>query len=182
VSPTLVNDPVVSWILSYGIGFLFLTSCFHKLRDFAAFEATVKNYELLPTAGSTAASALVIAAEAVVGLGTFAAAVRTTALAGALLLLAIYTVAIGINLARGRRAIDCGCMGPALRQSLSEWLLLRNGMLIAAAALALLPPTARELSVLDFSTIAFGTVSSILLYIAVNHLIANWPRLQQLRQ
>ena len=38
------------------------------------------------------------------------------AAAAAALLLALYAGAIGVNLARGRRDIDCGCGGPASRQ------------------------------------------------------------------
>jgi len=34
-------------------------------------------------------------------------------------LLALYTLAVVVNLARGRREIDCGCFGPAARQPLS---------------------------------------------------------------
>lgn len=177
----MFGDPVVSMILSLGLALLFVTASFHKMRDWRAFTATLKNYELLPQSLVPVCSAVIITTEAGIGAALCIGAAQTPALAAALGLLSVYTAAIGVNLARGRRAIDCGCMGPALRQSLSGWLVVRNLALMAAAALALLPGNARALGLLDLTTVAFGIATCSLLYVAMNHLIANWPRLQQLR-
>jgi hypothetical protein len=49
----------------------------------------------------------------------------------AFVILGVYTVAMSVNLARGRRYIDCGCGD--LPTPLSGWLLLRNGLLMALA-------------------------------------------------
>ena len=53
------------------------------------------------------------------------------ALVAAAALLAAYGAAIGVNLARGRRHIDCGCVGPAARRPIGGWLVARNGVLAA---------------------------------------------------
>ena len=68
-------------------------------------------------------------------LGRAVGADRATAAgsAAAAILLGLFSVAIGINLARGRSHIDCGCFQSALRQQLSISLLVRNGFLIALA-------------------------------------------------
>ena len=46
-------------------------------------------------------------------------------------LLALYAGAMAVNLARGRRDLDCGCAGPGVRRPVGEGLLIRNGALIA---------------------------------------------------
>ena len=86
-----------------------------------------------------------------------------------------------MNLARGRREIDCGCFGPALRQPLSLALVLRNAGLIALALVCALPVGSRALVPLDALTIAALVALGALVHGAVNGLIANAPRLRALR-
>ena len=47
----------------------------------------------------------------------------------AALLLVVFTLAVAINLFRGRREIDCGCFSSELKQRLSWWLVVRNVVL-----------------------------------------------------
>jgi hypothetical protein len=96
-------------------------------------------------------------------------------------LLALYSAAIVVNLARGRREIDCGCFGPAQRQPLSPALVLRNGVLIALALVCALPAGVRALVPLDALTIAALVAFAALVHGGVNGLIANAPRLRALR-
>ncbi|MFM7275424.1 MAG: MauE/DoxX family redox-associated membrane protein, partial [Gammaproteobacteria bacterium] len=58
----------------------------------------------------------------------------------AAVLLAVFALAMGINLQRGRSGIDCGCFRGTLRQSLRIELVLRNILLLAAALLCALMP------------------------------------------
>ena len=95
-------------------------------------------------------------------------------------LLGVFTGAIVINLARGRTDIDCGCFGPALRQRLSWWLLVRNGALFALLAIALIPASARPMSFLDLATAGMAAATVVVLYTAANYLIANAPGLRAL--
>ena len=103
----------------------------------------------------------------------------SAALAAAALLV-VYAGAMLVNLWRGRRDIDCGCAGPARRQPLGAGLVARNGVLVAAALAAALPGTARSLTWLDASTIAFASGALALLYVAVEGLLANAPRVAAL--
>jgi hypothetical protein len=128
-----------------------------------------------------ASAGLVIVIEVGLGVGLLFAAVRGYALVGSAGLLALYAGAMGVNLARGRRHIDCGCMGPAARQSLSGWLIARN-LLLALVALAGLQRTVpRELYWLDLVSVAAAVSALVLIYAAINHLIANAPNLARLR-
>ncbi len=173
-------DPVISATLRIVLAAVFLIAAIHKLSDFRGFRATLEEYRLLPNGLILPAAAAfpLIEIGAAVALLTPAAA-RPAGVASFVLLCA-YTLAIGINLARGRRDIDCGCSGPAMKQSLSEWLLLRNGILLGVALLCLAPAGARALIWIDFVTIAFSALTFLLLYTAANFLIANGPRLKAL--
>jgi hypothetical protein len=97
-------------------------------------------------------------------------------------LLAVYTGAIAINLARGRRDIDCGCAGPALREPLSGWLLGRNGILLAAALACLVPLRPRPLVWVDALTVTGAVAALAAFYGALDRLVANAPRLAHLRE
>jgi len=173
-------DPVFAIILRWALGAVFLTAAVHKLSGFSIFRATLSEYRLLPGAIEGFGAAAIVALEFVAGVGMFISAFAPLAVPIVMFLLVFYMLAIGINLARGRRDIDCGCSGPAMRQTLSGWLLARNGVLLAAAALCLLPATSRQLIWLDSLTIIFGAGVFLLLYTSVNLLIANGPRLRAL--
>ncbi|GEO84120.1 MULTISPECIES: MauE/DoxX family redox-associated membrane protein [Alphaproteobacteria] len=113
---------------------VFLRAAWHKVADFGTFSGYVADYRLLPEAlVELAAKALAVVEFLAVALLVYPATVR----AGAVLsvaLLALYGLAMAVNIARGRTRIECGCGGAA--QRLSQALLLRNALL---AAIALLP-------------------------------------------
>jgi hypothetical protein len=115
-----------------------------------------------------------------VALGAVIPFTARAAMVAAAVLLLVYAAAIGINLARGRRDIDCGCMGPANRQLLSGWLLLRNGLLAAIALIGAAIPGTRELHAADFALIGLALLGAAALYGAMNQLMANAPRLDAL--
>lgn len=174
----LTLDPALSLALRGGLALLFGAAAWHKLRDFAAFRAALGEYQLVPERAVSAAAFGLIAVEL-----ASASALVLAARAGfaAVSLLALYTVAIGVNLARGRREIDCGCFGPAARQPLSLALVARNLALIALGLVCALPVGSRGLVLLDGFTIAAAIALGALLHGAVNGLLANAPRLRALR-
>lgn len=126
--PTILASAVLILAL------VFLLGAWSKLRAREAFEGVVYNYRLLPEPAVLPASYLVPASELAVGLGLLWPSTRTYAAMGALLLLVVFTVAIAVNLARGRREIDCGCFSSVLKQRLSGGLVVRNIVLIGLAA------------------------------------------------
>jgi hypothetical protein len=166
-------DVAIAYVGIVSLSLLWLSAARHKLVDFQAFRATVERYELLPRAGVLPLALLLPVLELAVGLALLAPATRVAAAHAALALLALYSLAIGVNLLRGRHDIDCGCTGPALRQQLSGWLIVRNLLLMTLSAGLLLPIRARDLHWLDAFTIAFAVAAGTLLYIAANHALAN---------
>ena len=103
--------------------------------------------------------------EAALAFALLVPASRHLAALGAAALLAGYALAIGINLWRGRRDIDCGCAGPEQAQPIRPVLLARNAALVGLALVASLAPLGRDLGVFDsFVVIAASTVA-LLLYV-----------------
>jgi uncharacterized membrane protein YphA (DoxX/SURF4 family) len=167
-------DPAVTWLIRLALALLFAVSAWHKLRDLHAFRATLANYRLLPPGLSALlAPGLAICELAIAALLLIPAArIDGAAIApiGALVLLALYSGALAINLARGRRDLDCGCLGPAHRQPVSPGLLLRNALLATGAALLLLPVAARNLSWIDALTVAGGWAMLVVFWNAAHRL------------
>jgi len=174
-------DPVFDLIIRAALGLLFVVAAWHKLRDPRRFAATLGEYHLVPARFAPAAAACVVLAE----LGTVVALVRwprggATAAAA---LLAVYGSAIAVNLARGRRHIDCGCGGPAANREIGAWMVARNAVVaIAALAAAVLPMAAREMIWLDACTIVAATAMLAACWTATDHLVAQAPGLARLRE
>jgi methylamine utilization protein MauE len=161
-------DPVIDLALRGGLALLFVVAALHKTRDLGTFHATLANYRLLPPRGTWPAAVIVVGGEVMAAMSLLFA--PATGVLVATTLLAGYTGAIAVNLARGRRDIDCGCAGPAHRQPLRPWLLVRNAVLIAAALACVAPGRARPLVWIDVLTVA-GTIGVLaMLYAAVERL------------
>jgi hypothetical protein len=169
-------DPALENVLRFGLALLFASGAAEKLRDLPRFRAAVAGYALLPERAIGAAAAAFALGEAALAaalLAPAAAGVRVIAAFAAALLFAVYGAAIAINLARGRRAIDCGCGGPAARVPLSGWLVARNALLVAAALAGAGGGAARPLAAADAITIAGGVAVLALLWIAAHGLLAS---------
>ena len=110
------------------------------------------------------------------------AVARAWGLAGAAALLALYAAAIAVNLARGRRHLDCGCAGPALRRPISGWLVVRNLVLVAIALADLAPLSTRPLVWVDALTVVAATAALAACWMAADRLLATAPGLARLRE
>ena len=171
-------DPVVTLVARVGLVLLFTSAALHKLRDRAAFTGVLAAYRVLPAALVPAAAAAVAAAELLVA-AALAAGEGILGPVGAVVLFAIYSFAIGINLVRGRRMIDCGCGTLGSRQPISEWLLARN-VLLAGAACVLVPApvAARQLSWVDGVSVAGAVAVAALVWTAAHGLAAAAARVR----
>jgi hypothetical protein len=171
-------DPVVQGALHAGAALLFGAAAFHKLRDPAGFRASLAGYRLLPARALPMVAAGLALAELALAAGCLAPATAPAAcLAGAVLVVA-YAGAVAANLARGRRAIDCGCGGPGGRRPLSGGLVVRNVVLAALLVLAALPAGARSLVWLDALSLAGLFAVLALVYAAADVALANAARLR----
>ncbi len=165
-------DPVASLLVRGALALLFAAAAWHKLRSPRRFAAILAAYRLLPHWLVAAAAVLVPFLEVVVAAGLpFEPTRRAAALAGIVLLLG-YAAAIGINLARGRRDLSCGC-GRDDRTPIAPWMLGRNALLAAILALGALPHAARPLQGTDAATLALGLAAFALIYLCAEQLAAH---------
>jgi uncharacterized membrane protein len=173
-------DPAIRGLCAFSLALIFGASGVMKLRDLELFEGSLANYQLVPTWMEKPLAYLLPLIECAAAAGLVLPSTRELAASMLLALLTIFSGAIAINLARGRANIDCGCFGPALRQELSGWLLLRNAFLAIVAAAVMLPENSRPIESLDVATIVLGATTLVILYASANIAIGNAPRTQAL--
>ncbi len=170
-----VLDPAIQHLLAISLAAIFAGSAAAKLYDLDVFEGAVADYRIVPRWLERPVALAVPVCESICAAGILFSATRAAAAAALALLLMAFSAAIAINLARGRREIDCGCFGPALRQQLGPPLLVRNLALIIAALSLEARSAARTLESLDFATIGCGAAVLVMVYLGVNYAIANAP-------
>ena len=159
---------------------MFLGSGWHKFQTMAQFKQVLAEYQLLPGALVAPIAVLLVPIETLLatawlsGLWTDRFTLPAALMSG--LLLAIYGTAVGINLARGRVYISCGCGIPGANdtdQPLSAGILVRNAVLCLLALLAALPALQRTLSWFDYVTMLAALLCGLLLYAATSQLLSN---------
>jgi len=174
------SDPIFIIASALAISVLLASAATHKLRAPARFAKQLADYQLLPDALVRPGARLIPLLELAIAFALLVPLSRGWAALSAASLIALYAAAIGINLWRGRRDIDCGCAGPDQAQPLRPLLLLRNSVLVALALLASVAPIARDMTVFDgFVTLASAAVA-LLIYAAADGLLANSPLLLKL--
>ena len=125
-------DPSVALACRLVGALVFATAATGKIRHRNELVGVVANYRLLPEPLTVPVAWMIVCLETLTAL-LLATGVRLEAGAAlAIALLCAFAIAMGINLARGRREIDCGCFQSGLRQRLSVGLIMRNLLLSAA--------------------------------------------------
>jgi uncharacterized membrane protein len=164
-------DPAIGALLAGLFALLFAVAAVHKLRGRAHFAEVFAAYRLLPK-GFEHASLVVPVLEALIALGLLVPAIRALAACAGAALLALYALAIAVNLRRGRRELSCGCGGPHERRPIAAWMVARNLMLAAVLAVLMLPWTSRPLAPVDALTVAGGIAVGALVYASLDRLLA----------
>lgn len=173
-------DPLVLKAISIAFGVLLLCTTRHKLASREHFRAVLADYRVMPPAFVPAAAWAVTGVEGLLGCGWllsgFVPAVAAATGAATAALLSVYTLAIAINLLRGRVFISCGCglsVAHSDGQPLSWGLVSRNLLLVALAFMATVPLSPRTQGLVDYLTLAAMLPVLALLYLAANQLLAN---------
>lgn len=166
-------DPTIAWTASLVLAAIFAASAAMKFADLDEFRSALESYRIAPAVLEPILTYAIPLLELSAAAGLMFTSWRADAAVALLLLLAIFSGAIAINLVRGRVYIDCGCFGPALRQKISWWLVARNVALGVLAIVAAVPAAPRGLDGLDFVTIALGIATFVSIYAAANYLLAN---------
>lgn len=170
----MMVDPAVSLILFLSFAAMWLISGADKLRNLRRFEAALSAYDLLPSKQLLRPAAYSIALIEL-AMGVLAVARWTGTGPSSAILLLIYSAAVGVNLFRGRRGIDCGCsFSRTSPLRISEWLIARNLLLASLGFAMVLPVGPRAMAVGDALTVAAGVAIAGLFYQAANQLAATW--------
>ncbi|HVS75649.1 MAG TPA: MauE/DoxX family redox-associated membrane protein [Steroidobacteraceae bacterium] len=172
-------DPVVGATVCGSFALLFAVAGAHKLSARAAFEETLAGYRLLPAALAGPASLFLPALECLIAAALLVPGSRGPAALAGSALLAGYAAAMGINLLRGRRQLDCGCLGPRGGGMISGALVLRNGLMALALAVTGVGHwSPHPMGWLDIGTVLGAVCAAALLYAAANGLIQSAGRLR----
>lgn len=160
-------DPVIHYLLVCLLALVFLQGGAGKLTARDEFQGVVTSYHLLPSAIVPAFAALLPLAELAAGIAVVLPATRLLGATLAFALLMLFALAMAINLARGRTEIDCGCFKSGFRQTISGWLVGRNVLLAAGAALLWLPAGARATGSFDVFLVIAASLMLFLGYYSV---------------
>ena len=150
------------------VALILLTAAWGKARRMDDFVAVVRNYRLIPERLVTPLATLLPVVEALAGGALLADPFdqQGALLAGILFL--VFALAVGVNLARGRRSIDCGCDLGGRGQPLSWRLVARNLGLVALLAFTLVP--ARPIDLAAWVAAAAAAALAFCLYLALHQL------------
>lgn len=166
----MTYEPVITAYAQVLLLIVFGAAGWSKLRSLEAFEGVVYNFRILPEIVARPAAWLLPVAELAVAVGLVLPATRASAAAGAVALLAVFCIAIAVNLARGRRAIDCGCFSSTLKQHLSIGLILRNVALMGLAGLLVWQPAAGQVQTALWLIGAAAALLTVFIYTSATHL------------
>ena len=164
-------DPAIALACRVLGALVFATAAAAKLRHHRELAGVVANYRLLPEALAAPAAWILLALELLTAVSLVSAVRLEAGAALAIGLLCAFALAMGVNLARGRREIDCGCFQSGLRQSLSAPLLARN-LLLAAAMTPLLGATAALTAPLQWIDALGAGLAAYALYRVCGELLA----------
>ncbi|BCX17877.1 MAG: hypothetical protein KatS3mg117_1559 [Geminicoccaceae bacterium] len=162
------------WLVAFLLAGIFLPSAWSKLRAIDEFTGIVADYRLLPGPLVEPVARLLPILEVATGLLVLLPPVWPVAAALATGLLLLFALAMAINLARGRREIDCGCYLGRQKERIGWPLVVRN-LLLAAASLVLLAPAGAMPGPVEWVTIALASGSLLALYAAFSRLAGLAP-------
>ncbi len=171
-------DPVAAGAVAGCVALILFAAAWHKFSEPDVFAGALDAYQLVPSAGVVAVARLLPIIEVVIGVMVLAPAARPMGLVAFAGLVALYALAIAINLARGRPQIDCGCGGDI--HLLSWGLVARNAVLAGVALAMTVPSVDRPYEWLDAITLVAGILALYASYLTFDELLRQFGRIAAL--
>jgi Methylamine utilisation protein MauE len=150
-------DPTLNWTIALCLVLLWSAAAWDKIHAREWFARVLAAYRLLPTGWSPAIAVLLPAVELAIAIGLLIPGCRRQAAQLGAAMLLLYSLAIAVNLLRGRRDFDCGCH-PGHDQPVSWLLVLRNMVFCALSLSLLLPLSGRQTDSADLLLALLATV------------------------
>jgi len=113
------------------LGFLFLSTFLHKVIQRDSYFQTMRAYHILSEGMVKPFYWIFVSTEAFIAVGLIVSGFSLFTMILTILLLLIYTGAVGWNLLRGHRDLSCGCGGVLESERLHSGIIFRNMLLIA---------------------------------------------------
>ena len=154
------------------IAVIFALAAFHAMREWALFGAIVEQYRIAPRWLALIAARVLPPLELAAGATLVMPMTSSVGAVFGLCLMALFTMAIAVNLARGRVSIDCGC-GGASGQKLSPGLVVRNLLVTFGLIVALMAPPRGDVDSVSTMGVIGASLALIALYFAANQLMTN---------
>jgi len=175
-------DPAFGYLIVAGAALLLAAAGGHKLRNLSLFTEVIAAYGVLPEAWARGSAAFIPCIEIAIAASLLWAPSRPWAAAAAMGLLLGYAAALGVNLVRGRRELDCGCGTSGNRRPIAAWMVWRNLFIALALGITVLPWNARPLGAADLLTVMGGLAVGAVLYAAIDQLLGEVaPQARRLR-
>lgn len=171
----LLAAPALHWASALLLAGIFLPSAWSKLRAIDEVIGIVADYRILPEPLVEPFARALPWLEIVAGLLLLLPPTRPLGAVLAAGLLLVFAVAMAVNLARGRREIDCGCFLGRQKERIGWPLVVRNLLLVGAAALLTVEPVAVVPRLLELVPILFGSAALLALYAAFSRLAGLAP-------
>lgn len=105
---------------------LFFSTAIHKVRYRKRHVQAIKAYEIIKEEWASLFFYIFLIFEGYISLSLIFTGFTIYNTLVCLLLLSVYTIAVGINLARGRRNLSCGCGGVLESEQLNFGIVFRN--------------------------------------------------------
>jgi hypothetical protein len=154
------------------IAAIFALAAFHAMREWTVFGGIVEQYRIVPRRLALIAARVLPPLELAAGAALVLPMTSGIGAVAGLCLMALFTTAITVNLARGRVSIDCGC-GGASGQKLSPGLVVRNLVVASGLVIALMAPPRGEVDGVSTIGVIGASLALIGLYFAANQLMTN---------
>lgn len=163
-------DPTIGLAIVVAGALLFSAAGAHKLFDTDAFTSALRRYDLLPESVVPPAARALSIFEIIVASMLVLPFTRMWAAVAGVALLAVYAWGIAVNLRRGRRELDCGCIGFGRQRRIGGWMVWRNAVIAGLLLTTLLPWGSRPWHWVDALTILCATLILALLYLTLDAL------------
>jgi putative oxidoreductase len=114
-----LSSPWLTIRVQFVLAAVFVVAAVGKILDPPGFAHEIHNYALLPGVAINALAIVLPWIELVCGLALFLGLARRSAARILGVLLVVFVIALGINLAR-KRPVDCGCFGTSKVEKTTE--------------------------------------------------------------
>lgn len=154
---------IASAVGADAVGALLLSTGVAKMLDQPGFASVIASYRLLPLDAAFPAARLIASVQMGLGVWLCSGIYSRVACLCAVLLLALFALAMGINVARGRTGLSCGCL-PGHDTRLTGGSVLRT--LLLAAAMLGAAATGRPSGAVLAAVALMGGISLVMLALA----------------